>query len=199
MKAARCGSAGSRLNVKGEVMTRDDLIDRQTGAPTVQQTGTTTAFGGLETREPLTAAQIDGIARELLAQLSLEEKIDMMSGGHDFFEGMLHFGSAGYKRHALTTVGASRAWGSRACGSPTGRAVSCCRGRPRFLRRTRGARAGTHCWRSGSAMPWGARRAPMARTSSAVRASTCSGIPPGAGRKRPTVRTPITWARWARR
>ena len=33
------------------------------------------AFGGLETREPLTEAQIDGIARGLLAQLTLEEKI----------------------------------------------------------------------------------------------------------------------------
>jgi beta-glucosidase len=64
------------------------------------------AFGALETREPLTDARIDAIARELLAQLSLEEKIDMMSGGHRFFPGMLHFGSAGYKRHPLTTVGA---------------------------------------------------------------------------------------------
>jgi beta-glucosidase len=64
------------------------------------------AFGAPETREPLTDAQIDAIARELLAQLSLEEKIDMMSGGHRFFPGMLHVGSAGYKRHPLTTVGA---------------------------------------------------------------------------------------------
>ena len=38
------------------------------------------AFGGLETRAPLTEAQIDGIARELVTQLTLEEKIGMMSG-----------------------------------------------------------------------------------------------------------------------
>ena len=46
------------------------------------------AFGGLETREPLTEAQIDGIARGLLAQLTLEEKIGMMSGDTPFFQGM---------------------------------------------------------------------------------------------------------------
>jgi hypothetical protein len=33
------------------------------------------AFGALETREPLSPEQIDGIARGLLAQLTLEEKI----------------------------------------------------------------------------------------------------------------------------
>src|SRR5215472_17937207 len=62
-------------------------------------------FGSLETRERLTGEQIDGIARSPLAQLTLDEKIDMMSGGRDFFEGMLHFGSGGYKRLPVTTVG----------------------------------------------------------------------------------------------
>lgn len=45
------------------------------------------AFGALETSQRLTPAQIDGIARELLAQLSLEEKIGMMSGDTPFFQG----------------------------------------------------------------------------------------------------------------
>ena len=44
------------------------------------------AFGGLETREPLTEAQIDGIARGLLAQLTLEEKIGMIRR-HAFLSG----------------------------------------------------------------------------------------------------------------
>ena len=33
-----------------------------------------TAFAGLETAQPLTGAQIEGIARDLLAQLSLDEE-----------------------------------------------------------------------------------------------------------------------------
>ena len=36
------------------------------------------AFGAFETRQSLTDPQIDGIARELLAQLSLEEKFGMI-------------------------------------------------------------------------------------------------------------------------
>ena len=64
------------------------------------------AFGGLETREPLTEAQIDGIARGLLAQLTLEEKIGMMSGDTPFFQGMLHLNRNGYFRQPRTTAGA---------------------------------------------------------------------------------------------
>jgi hypothetical protein len=85
-----------------------------------EQTG---AFPGLETSEPLTDAQIEGIAHELLDQLSLEEKVEMMSGGHDFYAGMLHFGSAGYKRHPITRSALSRVSESRASGSRTGRAA----------------------------------------------------------------------------
>ena len=40
-----------------------------------------TAFDGQKAAEPLTGAQIEGIARDLLDQFSLDEKIDMMSGG----------------------------------------------------------------------------------------------------------------------
>ena len=43
------------------------------------------AFGGLETREPLTEAQIDGIARGLLVQLSLDEKISTYLGREPWF------------------------------------------------------------------------------------------------------------------
>jgi hypothetical protein len=50
-----------------------------TSAPAVQAIGSA-AFGRLETQEPLTNAQIESIARGLLAQLTLEEKIGMMSG-----------------------------------------------------------------------------------------------------------------------
>ena len=70
-------------------------------ATTGPHAGETTAFGGLETREPPTDAQIDGIARELLARLNLEEKVALMSGGHDFFPGMLRRGSASDLRDPL--------------------------------------------------------------------------------------------------
>ena len=39
-----------------------------------------TAFGALETAQPLTEPQIEAKAQELLAQLSLEEKIRLMYG-----------------------------------------------------------------------------------------------------------------------
>jgi beta-glucosidase len=82
------------------------LTDRQTAGATVQENGTTTAFGGLETREPLTDAQIDGIARELLDQLTLKEKIGMMSGDTHFFAGSLNARRGGYNRQPRTTAGA---------------------------------------------------------------------------------------------
>jgi len=76
----------------------------QTG-PSMQNAGSV-AFGALQTRQPLTPAQIEGIARGLLAQLSLEEKIGMMSGDLSFFPGLLQMGSGGYNRFPLTTAGA---------------------------------------------------------------------------------------------
>jgi beta-glucosidase len=65
-----------------------------------------TAFGGLETREPLTDTQIDGIARDLLAQLTLDEKISMMHGDTHFFEGSFGARRGGYNRRPRTTAGA---------------------------------------------------------------------------------------------
>ncbi|HEY6360981.1 MAG TPA: glycoside hydrolase family 3 C-terminal domain-containing protein [Vicinamibacterales bacterium] len=64
------------------------------------------AFGGLETREPLTDAQIDAIARGLLGQLRLDEKISMMHGDTHFFEGSFSARRGGYNRRPRTTAGA---------------------------------------------------------------------------------------------
>lgn len=79
-------------------------IDPQTSTP--RRDGQAGAFGGLETMTPLTDEWIDGIARELLAQLSLDEKIGMMSGDMSFFEGMLGMNRGGYYRQPRTTAGA---------------------------------------------------------------------------------------------
>jgi beta-glucosidase-like glycosyl hydrolase len=65
-----------------------------------------TAFGGLETREPLTEGQIDAIARGLLAELTLDEKISMMHGGLSFFEGMYAMNRSAYYRQPRTAAGA---------------------------------------------------------------------------------------------
>ncbi|MFN2297286.1 MAG: beta-glucosidase [Anaerolineales bacterium] len=46
------------------------------------------AFAGLETTEQLSDAQIDARARELLGQLTLDEKIQMMSGDKPFWPGI---------------------------------------------------------------------------------------------------------------
>jgi beta-glucosidase len=72
---------------------------------TAKATGSA-AFGILETQEPLTNGQIEGITRELLAQLSLDEKIGMMSGDTSFFQGYLDGSRGGYRRHPLNTAGA---------------------------------------------------------------------------------------------
>ena len=63
------------------------------------------AFAGLETSATLGAAQIDALARALLGELSLDEKIGMMSGDRPFFEGAAHLAGGGYRRHPLTTAG----------------------------------------------------------------------------------------------
>jgi len=59
----------------------------------------TSAFGALETTEPLTMDQIEAKARDLLAQLSLEEKIGLMHGDPPFWSGMLDMAADGYHRH----------------------------------------------------------------------------------------------------
>ena len=46
------------------------------------------AFGALETSSVLTAAQIDARARELLAQLTLDEKLGLMDGDTAFWPGL---------------------------------------------------------------------------------------------------------------
>ncbi len=56
-------------------------------------------FGGLETTERLSEAQIDAQAHKLLSQLTLDEKIDMMCGDLPFWEGMYDMMAVGYARH----------------------------------------------------------------------------------------------------
>jgi hypothetical protein len=61
------------------------------------------AFGGLETKEPLSDTQIDMRAQELLGQLTLDEKIKMMSGDIPFWPslGSRFCSTFGYSRGAL--------------------------------------------------------------------------------------------------
>src|SRR5262245_31135095 len=87
------------------VMAAQVLTERPTATGTGEE-ATPTAFGGLETREPLTDAQIDGIARGLLAELSLDEKIAMMHGGSSWFQGYWAMLRNGYYRQPRITAGA---------------------------------------------------------------------------------------------
>jgi beta-glucosidase len=57
------------------------------------------AFGGLENLKPLSDAQIDAQARKLLKQLTLDEKIKMMSGDVPFWPGMAEMLTGGYADH----------------------------------------------------------------------------------------------------
>ena len=63
-------------------------------------------LSALLSHKTLTPAQIDAVARSLFAQLSLDEKIGMMSGDVSFFAGLLHMSSGGYNRFPLTTADA---------------------------------------------------------------------------------------------
>jgi beta-glucosidase len=56
-------------------------------------------FGALETPQLLTAEQIEDKAQELLAQLTLDEKIKIMSGDTHFWPGMLEMIDGGYNAH----------------------------------------------------------------------------------------------------
>ena len=64
------------------------------------------AFGSLETQQSLTDAQIDAIARNLLSQLTLEEKMAMMSGDAPFFGGTYMLNRNGYYRQPRFSAGA---------------------------------------------------------------------------------------------
>ncbi len=57
------------------------------------------AFAGLETTAQLSDAQIEARARELFAQLTLDEKIKMMSGDLPFWPGIADMSSGGYADH----------------------------------------------------------------------------------------------------
>jgi hypothetical protein len=60
----------------GMTMANRVLTEQQTAGASAQESQQPTAFGGLETREHLTDAQTDGLARGLLSQLTLDEKVD---------------------------------------------------------------------------------------------------------------------------
>lgn len=62
-------------------------------------TSTTSPFGGLETAEKLSPEQIETKAQELLAQLTLDEKIKMMSGDVPLWRGMGEMMNGGYNAH----------------------------------------------------------------------------------------------------
>lgn len=66
------------------------------------------AFGALTTSEPLTPAQIEARALALRAQLSLEEKIHLMSGDTAFWTGLLQLFGGGYFGQAWSTGGVRR-------------------------------------------------------------------------------------------
>ena len=57
------------------------------------------AFGSLETEEHLTAEQIEMRTQKLLAQLSLDEKLGMMSGDPSFWAGLNDMLTGGYGGH----------------------------------------------------------------------------------------------------
>jgi beta-glucosidase len=57
------------------------------------------AFAGLETTERLSDGQIEARTRELFGQLTLDEKIKMMSGDVPFWPGIADMGSGGYADH----------------------------------------------------------------------------------------------------
>jgi hypothetical protein len=57
------------------------------------------AFAALETAERLSDPQIDARAHALLAQLSLGEKIKLMSGDYSFWKGMADMMGGGYNAH----------------------------------------------------------------------------------------------------
>jgi beta-glucosidase len=56
------------------------------------------AFGGLETAETLTPDQIEARARDLLARLTLDEKIRLMYGDTPFWPGLADMMGGGYAR-----------------------------------------------------------------------------------------------------
>ena len=57
------------------------------------------AFAGLETTDRLSDEQVDARARELLGQLTQDEKIKMMSGDLPFWIGMADMTGGGYADH----------------------------------------------------------------------------------------------------
>ena len=69
----------------------------QTAAPVTG--AASTAFGALETSARLNSEQIDERAKELLAQLTLDEKVNLMSADPPFWPGLGDMFNGGYNAH----------------------------------------------------------------------------------------------------
>ncbi len=69
---------------------------------------TAAPFGALETTETLSAEQIEARAQALLAQLTLDEKIKMMSGDLPFWTGLVDMMGGGYNAHPWPAGAISR-------------------------------------------------------------------------------------------
>ena len=65
----------------------------------VTQTAAPTAFGALETSQSLSPEQIEARAKELLAQLTLDEKTNLMSADPPFWPGLGDMFNGGYNAH----------------------------------------------------------------------------------------------------
>jgi beta-glucosidase len=70
-----------------------------TDANTPEYTGNRAAFAGLERQEALSGEQIEAKAQELLAQLTLDEKLTMLEGDLPFWGGLAEMMGGGYGNH----------------------------------------------------------------------------------------------------
>ena len=78
------------------------------GSHTAMPMVTSDAFGALETGDSLNPDQIDATARALLAQLTLDEKVDLMSADPPFWSGLADMFRGGYNAHVWPAGATSR-------------------------------------------------------------------------------------------
>ncbi len=71
----------------------------QTPATAKGSAATQAAFGALETSASLSSEQIEARAKELLAQLTLDEKVNLMSADPPFWPGLGDMFNGGYNAH----------------------------------------------------------------------------------------------------
>ena len=140
------------------------------------------AFGMLETSVALTPDQIETKARELLAQLSLDEKIWMMSGDPRFWFGLADMTGGGYNQHTWVAGAVPRLDipGVRFSDGPRGVVMTGATTFPVSMAR-------------------GASCALWAAITSAASVSTSCVTRPGVARRRATAKTRTIWGCLARR